>query len=74
MYILLVIVMAVLIAVIVWNSLKIKPREIPERTDENDAADTEADSADADSADADSVDETSESDAETEADTGTDTQ
>jgi len=42
MYILIVAVMVVLIAVIVWNSLHIKPREITE-TDKTDSADNETD-------------------------------
>ena len=42
MYILIVAVMVVLIAVIIWNSLHIKPREITE-TDKTDSADNETD-------------------------------
>jgi len=42
MYILIVAVMVVLIAVIVWNSLHIKPREIT-ATDKTDSADNETD-------------------------------
>jgi len=42
MYILIVAVMVVLIAVIIWNSLHIKPREIAE-TAETDSADNETD-------------------------------
>ena len=42
MYILIVAVMVVLIAVIVWNSLHIKPREITETAD-SDGADNEND-------------------------------
>ena len=42
MYILIVAVMVVLIAVIIWNSLHIKPREITETAD-SDGADNETD-------------------------------
>ena len=42
MYILIVAVMVVLIVVIIWNSLHIKPREITE-TDDSDGADNETD-------------------------------
>jgi len=42
MYILIVAVMVVLIAVIIWNSLHIKPREITE-TDKTDSSDNETD-------------------------------